>query len=246
MIHEAQMHDRNAFVTLTYDKEHVPNDGSLRVRDFQLFAKRLRKRTGPFRFFHCGEYGPQNLRPHYHAVLFGTDFPRDAILRSSRKSPLYMSQLLTETWGLGMASHGAVTLESAAYVARYVITKATGNLAESKYSRLNPDTGECWNVKPEYCTMSRGGRGGGGGIGSAWIKKFSPEVYPADEVVHNGRRFRPPRFYDAILDEKELQEMKSKRADQAAKFQDETSPERLKVREAVANARLQQLRRDAV
>lgn len=240
MIHEAQMHERNTFVTLTYDKEHRPDDGGLRVGDFQRFCKRLRKRSGSFRFFHCGEYGPQNLRPHYHAILFGTDFPRDGLLRQG-KTPLYISELLSEVWGMGMASHGAVTFQSAAYVARYVVTKATGNLAETRYSRVDPNTGECWSVPPEYCTMSRKP-----GLGATWIKKFASDVYPADEVVHQGQHYRPPRFYDATLDEQELLRVKAKRADQAAKYQDETTPERLRVREEVARLRLRQLTRDKI
>ena len=42
-VHEARMHEDNCFVTLTYDKEHLPDDGSLRPRDFVLFMKQLRQ-----------------------------------------------------------------------------------------------------------------------------------------------------------------------------------------------------------
>jgi hypothetical protein len=44
---------------LTYDPEHLPEDGSLNVVHFQKFMKRLRDRIKPLkiRFFHCGEYG---------------------------------------------------------------------------------------------------------------------------------------------------------------------------------------------
>lgn len=236
MIHESQMHERNSFVTLTYDREHLPPNTGLQVRDFQLFCKRLRKRNR-FRFFHCGEYGPKELRPHYHAILFGIDFPKDRQLRTKPK-PLWVSNELTETWGMGMASHGAVSFQSAAYVARYVIGKADNDLAKTRYQRFNPNTGECWEVKPDYCTMSRRP-----GIGATWIRKFATDVYPADEVVHNGRRFRPPRFYDATLDDDQLQRVKSQRADKAAEHKEDNTPERLRVREQVAKAR-EQLRKD--
>ena len=70
-MHEAQLHERNSFVTLTY-KGDVPDEG-LRYRDFQLFMKRLRKYASgqQIRFYMCGEYGDEKGRPHFHACLFG-------------------------------------------------------------------------------------------------------------------------------------------------------------------------------
>ena len=60
-IHEASLYEANCFVTLTYDDDNLPLDGSLRPRDMVLFLKRLRKRFGPgIRFFQCGEYGDKS------------------------------------------------------------------------------------------------------------------------------------------------------------------------------------------
>ena len=75
--HEAQQHDHNVFITLTYDDDHLPEDRGLHHEDFQKFMKRLRKaRTGQkIRYFMCGEYGGLNDRPHFHALLFGCNFP---------------------------------------------------------------------------------------------------------------------------------------------------------------------------
>lgn len=41
--HESQMHSENCFLTLTFDDDHLPVDGSIRVRDCQLFLKRFRR-----------------------------------------------------------------------------------------------------------------------------------------------------------------------------------------------------------
>jgi hypothetical protein len=74
-VHEASLHEKNCFITLTYSPENLPKDGSLDVSHFQKFMKRFRKRFGPgIRFFHCGEYGESLSRPHYHACIFGFDF----------------------------------------------------------------------------------------------------------------------------------------------------------------------------
>lgn len=74
VMHEASLHKENCFVTLTYGRDKCPVDGSLLHEDFQKFMKRLRKRVGRVRFYMCGEYGPLNQRPHYHACLFGVSF----------------------------------------------------------------------------------------------------------------------------------------------------------------------------
>ena len=227
-VHEAQTHNENCFVTLTYSPQKLPADGSLRVEDFQKFCKRLRKRVGKFRFFHCGEYGEENLRPHYHALLFGVDFSFDRCILKSGKYKLYTSPTLDSAWKLGFATIGDCTYESAAYVSRYVIKKVTGKDAEKHYN----------GRKPEYITMSRRP-----GIGSTWFDKFSGDVYPSDEVVIKGRKFRPPRFYDEKLDDQVKGVLKAKRQKAVVRFAKDLEYERLRVREKVANANLSRLAR---
>lgn len=46
--HELVTSSSAAFVTLTYDKEHLPEDGSLVKKDVSDFMKRLRESVGPF------------------------------------------------------------------------------------------------------------------------------------------------------------------------------------------------------
>lgn len=230
-VHEASLHERNSFLTLTYDDDHLPDDGGLDVSHWQKFAKRVRKQLGPFRFFHCGEYGDQTFRPHYHALVFGLDFSFDREVL--RRSPhlLWHSPTLTELWGHGHVSIGAVTYETCAYVARYVVKKLTGNEAAETYGDL----------RPPYVTMSRGGRTrdpaeNQGGIGYRWFQKYRGDVFPADEVVQNGRKFRPPRYYDEKLGEEELEKIKKKRRREVNLAN--STPERLAAREKVLKARL--------
>lgn len=191
-MHEAELYSQNCFITLTYDEAHLPKSGSLDVAEWQRFMKRLRKHVGGgVRFYHCGEYGEQFGRPHYHALLFGYDFSDKVLLKEVGGVKLFTSETLSKLWGKGFATCGAVTMESAAYVARYVMKKITGEAAAEHYG----------GRKPEYTTMSRRP-----GVGRAWFEKFSGDVFPSDEVIVNGRSCKPPRYYDNLL-EKAMPEM---------------------------------------
>lgn len=241
--HEASLYEDNCFITLTYDDRHLPDDMSLRIRDFQLFMKRLRKRFGEgIRFYHCGEYGDRFGRPHYHACLFNFDFMDKYFWRRSPRGDfIYRSNILEELWPFGLSEIGAVTFESAAYVARYIMKKVNGDRADDHYSFIHPETGEVTWRSPEYTTMSRRP-----GIGRAWLDKFISDVYPGDFVVLRGVKMKPPRFYDSqfeILYPEEHEKIKTSRKRNAKRFVDNNTPDRLIVREKVQLAKLKTLSR---
>ena len=241
-VHEAQMHDDNAFITLTYNDENRPADGSLNLRHFQLFMKRFRKKVGPVRFYHCGEYGEQFGRPHYHAIIFGYGFPDKKLWKTLNDVPLYRSATLEALWTLGFSSIGGVTFQSAAYVARYIMKKVTGDRAKRYYEIVDPETGEVHQVKPEYTTMSRRP-----GIGSTWLEQYLGDVYPSDEVIIKGKTMRPPKFYDAryeLLYPSEHAKMKGQRKRNAAQHVDNNTAARLYVRASVQLAKLNLLPRN--
>lgn len=245
-VHEASQHEENAFITLTYGPEHLPSNHSLRPRDFNLFMKRLRKRIGTkIRYFHCGEYGDKEQRPHYHALIFGYDFPDKTLWRETRDGHrLYMSKLLDDTWNMGISVIGNVTFESAAYTARYIMKKKTGPMAENHYKHIDPETGEVSQRVPEYVTMSRRP-----GIGKDWIDKYAGDAYPSDFVVLEGKKHRPPRFYDQQLEEFDTEihaQIKRGRKAAARAHAENNTPARLKVREQVQLKKLDQLKRDDI
>ncbi len=232
-MHEAQMYDRNCFVTLTYDDEHLPPNGSLNKRDFQLFMKRLRKRYGSgIRYYQCGEYGELLGRPHHHAILFNFDFPDKELWSVRYGVRLYRSASLEQLWPYGYSTIGDVTFESAAYVARYCTKKITGKLAHEHYK----------GKLPEYATMSRRP-----GIGRTWLEKYKDDVYNYDYVVvRNGLKLRPPRYYDRIYDEIDPERMmaiKEKRGEAAKENIKEKHWQRLETKEELAERRLKDIPR---
>lgn len=111
MMLEAVVHPAASFLTLTYDKEHIPEGGTLVPEHLQLWLKRFRKAFGPVRYYGVGEYGDQSWRPHYHVALFGAG--------------IESGELVRRTWGMGHTYTGELTLASAQYVAGYVTKKMT-------------------------------------------------------------------------------------------------------------------------
>ena len=140
-LHESSLHDQNSFITLTYDDAHLPEGGTLVYSDFQKFLKRLRKRVGvPIRFYMGAEYGEKFKRPHYHACIFGFDFPdRIYFKKTSSGEKIYTSKILESLWPYGHSSVGNVTFESAAYIARYCVQKVTGDKATEHYRVVTED-----------------------------------------------------------------------------------------------------------
>ena len=217
------MSEKSSFITLTIDDEHLPEDGSLDLRTWQLFAKKVRKEMGPFRYFHCGEYTEQ-WRPHYHACVFGHDWGDDRVHHTQSKgNPLYKSEQLQRLWGKGFVTIGEMNYTTAQYVAGYVIKKIKGKRAEEHYGGL----------KPEYASMS-------GGLGKSWFQKYWRDLYPADFVVVNGRENKMPKYYDRLLEQMDpemMQKVKRARIERGKRWEEDRTPERLAVRERVAKAK---------
>jgi hypothetical protein len=205
--------------------------------------KRLRKRYGPnIRYFHCGEYGEKNARPHYHACLFNFDFPDKILWKRTDVSGLYTSASLGRLWPYGFSTIGDVTFESAAYVARYITKKITGRNAVNHYNDFDPVTGEIYADRiPEYTTMSLKP-----GIGAGWIQKFQNDVYPKDEIIMREKKLKPPKYYDKIFDQYDplqFKKIKAKRIELAKQNTEHNTPERLAVRERIKEKAAKLLKR---
>lgn len=242
-LHEKRLHRENVFITLTYSTENLPPYGSLQKRDFQLFMKRLRKEKGDgIRFYACGEYGDLNKRPHYHAILFNCDFVDKTLVgRNRRGDPYFDSKQLRRIWGLGHVQLGDVSFDSAAYVARYVMKKVTGDGADNHYDVVDADGVLC-RRNSEFTLMSRRP-----GIGTGWFERYGAETYVHDSVVVNGRLVRPPRFYDGkyeLIDSERMDVIKRKRRQKALLNSDDNTSARRRVKELLLQHRLAKLHRE--
>lgn len=227
-------------MTLTYSDQTVPLDGSLSKRDFQLFMKRLRKKFPAYRIRHLlvGEYGEKTQRPHGHALLWNVPLD-DLEMWKSGTNPLYTSKTMEKIWGHGYAPIGNVTFDSAAYVARYAMKKVNGKNKEKHYRRSVPGTS--WNVEPEFSMASNRK-----GIGRDWLYRYWREVYPRDYVVFKGRKFPPPRRYDAYIANWHpllWQEVQERRRERAETSTDEWTLDRLAAHAQVVERQLSEFKR---
>ena len=236
--HEAQMHESNCFVTLTYDDDHLPTNGALEPRHFTNFIKQIRRHhRKDTRYFHCGEYGEENLRPHYHAILFGWS-PQDQrpLFRNERDDLVNQSDAIDTAWHRGIASVGHVTFQSARYVASYIMKKSNGQQAWDRYPiHIDTKTG-VGKPATEYCTMSRRP-----GIGYSWFQRYKTDLYPHDYCVVDGKKLPVPRYYDLLLEREDpelLEEIQERRQHYAAGHYDDFTNDRLAVREEVTQRKL--------
>lgn len=232
---EAKEHDENCFVTLTYNNENLPEDMSVDKREVQLFMKKLRKKLFKekgirIRHFLCGEYGDKFSRPHYHLCIFGYDFPDKILLERGEDYIICQSEELENIWRKGFCVVGALTFESAAYVARYVTKKVNGPQEESHYR----------GRKKEFALMSKKP-----GLGKKWLSEYKQDVLSVDSVImRSNLRVRPPKYFDNMIKEEDPELYQKIKSERRRKIKpEENTPERLRAKEHCKELKFKKLKR---
>lgn len=209
MLQESKISSSSYFITLTYDTRFVPisQNGfmTLKKSDFQDYMKRLRKLNPneTLKYYAVGEYGTNNRRPHYHAILFNVSDPDD----------------IAKAWSLdgvpiGGVHVGKTTSDSIAYCMKY-LDKMTGTKLHDRDDR-----------QPEFPLMSKG-------IGKNYLSDEIVNYHKADitrlfATKEGGHKIALPRYYrEKIYSEKEMKQQvvviqsleETKRANQLLEFQ---------------------------
>lgn len=171
---EQLQHGDSAFVTLTYDDDHLPLGESLVPKDAQDWLKRFRKDIYPLkvRYYLVGEYGDESFRPHYHVALFGYPTCRFGVSRYSRSrlGCCDICDRVRDTWGRGYVSLGILEPNSAQYIAGYVTKKMTSG-----------DDPRLGGRHPEFARMSLRP-----GLGYDALFELSSEILKLDLVDPQG------------------------------------------------------------
>lgn len=209
---ELGYHNQSYFVTLTYDNEHLPlsevvddetgeinYNATLVKRDLSAFMKRLRRayeysgKENKLRFYGCGEYGSQTLRPHFHIIIFGLELDKDDLTlyrRNFAGDLLYNSKLISKCWKNGFSVVGDVTWQSCAYVARYIMKKHLGKDA---------DFYERFGIEPEFTLMSRNP-----GIARDFYEDNKERIFNEDFVSiptkEGALKVYPPPYFEKLFE----------------------------------------------
>lgn len=188
-VHESTQWKASCFITLTY-KDTPPNN-SLHPEDTRNFIRRFRDQfKKPFKYFLVGEYGDNFDRPHYHALIFGTDFGYSNHFSNNKNNPTSSLELLHDTsalscpelnsiWGHGFTSVGELTFDSAAYCAQYAMKKITGSRAASHYGSRHP----------EFMRTSQNA------IGKQYALQYAKEIILNNSVISNDHKQPIPPYY---------------------------------------------------
>ena len=206
-VHEASTYEKNIFLTLTYDDDHLASP-RLIYSDVQNFIKKLRKRPyskdgqfvhqqedpEPMGFFITGEYGgppktlpngtlSQGFRPHWHIIVFNYE-PNDGVLLYTHASGdrVQTSATIDRIWGKGNAEYGPVNKDTAGYCARY---------AAKKLVHGKDDDHDFHPISKKSSKYA---------IGKRWLEQNWKDIFLQGHLLlDDGNKVPIPRYYEKWL-----------------------------------------------
>ncbi len=188
--HHASLTENNHFVTLSYAPENYPMDGLIYIEHMQDFHQKLRNEFPKSRIqmVYKGEYSPTNYRPHWHGIYFNLPLT-DLVLNKTNQcgDKLYTSETINKLWGHGNEIIGAVTPQSAAYIARDLNKTDKPNKAAQYKKTLSGIFVK--DLKPIFQMSRRPG------IAKKWIDIYMWDVFPSGTIIFDGKPKSAPEYY---------------------------------------------------
>jgi len=218
---------RNAFVTLTYDEEH------LRYKDNQiqpsLDKEQMRKWLDNIRhqiknmklpegcrknyaYYVIGEYGGKFKRPHYHAIILGLDY-KDC------------EKLFKKLWKNGMIKSEPVEQGSIRYVLDYSMKNINGKMAMEMYDNQG--------IERPFCLVSKG-------YGKDYIQEHRDEINRTGYIQSGQRKIIVPTYYKNLYlkyDEESIRSREEERLKIHQKAQEKANSENATIQESTRRER---------
>lgn len=203
---ESRYWKKSSFITLTYNNDNLPSDGSVNAADPAEFVRRLRAQIcrdskicrvkkkcrglcPKIKTFGCAEYGPKLSRPHYHLAIFGYQFSDLSHRRlrsndfSSKKWFVYRSKKCADLWGKGFVEIGNLEPAAAEYICGYTVKKIRGVRKESYYGSKRPEGVVCRSQ----------------GLGRKYVEQFADFLLRNGLISFRGSKVPLPRYYKKLL-----------------------------------------------
>lgn len=230
-VHEASLHHRNCFITLTWSPDHINTSGTLEKRPFQLFMKKLRKAYTPnrIRFLHCGEYGSvycpdcavpfKRVQRDGHHIGECPQCQREHVQWLGR--PHYHALLFNHQfedlapYRIGPGGEILYTSEKLSELWPFGFSSVGDLTFESaayvaRYStkKINGDLAQHHYVKVDEHTGEIVSvlpeyitMSRRPGLAGDWYRQYHSDVHPSDFIIYKGKKYRPPRYYDKLFEE---------------------------------------------
>ncbi len=164
----------STFLLLTYDDEHLPLHG-VSKRDVQLFLKRVRKyfsdhhitKYAGWKYFLVSEYGDQESRPHYHAIMMGLPFDE-------------VESVYRRCWDNGFVFSRPVADGGIRYVLKY--------MQKARPRKQERELYEKFDINPPFSMMSKG-------IGLDWYIQNQQHIINNGGYYAKSRLVRPNAYF---------------------------------------------------
>lgn len=167
-------HDVSAFVTFTYDDQHLPfkegfREPTLSKDDVRKYLDNIRHKLKcvDFEYYLCGEYGDKFNRPHYHAIFFGLDYQ-------------YHEQFFIDSWSKGSVKVLPVNSSAFRYVAKYMAKGISSEKKDKDYYDFG--------LIPPFRKMSRG-------LGVRVYLQHLEEIDRNGYFIFYGKKISVNRYY---------------------------------------------------
>lgn len=271
-VHEAQLHEHNSFLTLTYNEEHLPHDRSLDPEHLRNFWYKLRayirrterteykdllqrnKNLPPLvhkkiRYYACGEYGkeqdkdnPNHLGRPHYHAILFNHHFKDNTIVGRNSNGDYRYTSVTLDKIWGK---GTCEIGSVSFEsAGYTARYCTQKIT----GELATDHYKKINTDTgEQYTVERefSRQSTSRGIGYEWWKKYNSDLNK-DFITIRGIRMKPAKYYDNQLEklnEEIYKRNKKIRKKTALNNRADNTPERLAVKEYIKKHKTKSLKR---
>lgn len=150
---EARLYEHKYFITLTYNNDHLPGNGTLVKKHLQDYIKRLRfSLTNKIRYYAVGEYGDKSNRPHYHMVVFSSDSIDLGTRLLKRGRAIFQESVFYKSWN----DNGYVdVVPILGYTDQKRIIEYCLAYTVKKLTKIDDVKSRIGDVIPEFSLMSR-------------------------------------------------------------------------------------------